>query len=249
MPTVEDTDKIEQPTPEPTPLAKQGSATQPKSEGISGQTGPMPLQKSEGISGKVAPSTTNSQGLFGKFRNWYTNRKTQIINKANDIINKGINTVKEKYNDVKNSINEGYKKGTEKVNQAIEWADKHREGLAKTAGYGLKVFGQLIGIDRLKNAGDTLIEAGNDISNKSDKDNYLKYLLEKQGQFFGNKYITESNFPRIHYSRKPAAYKIYQNRNKYIDEEEAKIARLKKQIQYNQNNTAKSSKRRKKAKK
>ena len=243
MEKVEDTDKIEQRTPEPTPEPTS------KSEGITGQTGPMPLQKSEGISGKIAPSTTNSQGLFGKFRNWYTNRKTQIINKANDIINKGINTVKEKYNDVKNSINEGYKKGTEKVNQAIEWVDKHREGLAKTAGYGLKVFGQLIGIDRLKNAGDTLIEAGNDISNKSDKDKYLKYLSEKQGQFFGNKYITESNFPRIHYSRKPAAYKIYQNRNKYIDEEEAKIARLKKQIQYNQNNTAKSSKRRKKAKK
>ena len=232
MEKVEDTDKIEQRTPEPTPEPTS------KSEGITGQTGPMPLQKSEGISGKVAPSTTNSQGLFGKFRNWYTNRKTQIINKANDIIDKGINTVKE-----------GYKKGTEKVNQAIEWADKNKEGLTKTAGYGFKVIGQLTGIDRFKNAGDTLIEAGNDISNKSDKDKYFKYLSEKQGQFFGNKYITESNFPRIHYSRKPAAYKIYQKRNKYIDEEEAKIARLKKQIQYNQNNTAKSSKRRKKAKK
>ena len=228
MEAVSDTGRIEQPTPEPTP----------KSEGISGQTGPMPLQKSEGISGKVAPSTTNSQGLFGKFRNWYTNRKTQIINKANDIIDKGINTVKE-----------GYKKGTEKVNQAIEWVDKHREGLAKTAGYGLKVFGQLIGIDRLKNAGDTLIEAGNDISNKSDKDKYFKYLLEKQGQFFGNKYITQSNFPRIYYGRKPSGYKIYQKRNKYIDEEEAKIARLKKQIQYNQNKTTKSSKKSRKTKK
>ena len=228
MEAVSDTGRIEQPTPEPTP----------KSEGISGQTGPMPLQKSEGISGKVAPNTTNSQGLIGKFRNWYTNRKTQIINKANDIIDKGINTVKE-----------GYKKGTEKVNQAIEWVDKNKEGLAKTAGYGFKVIGQMTGVDNFKNAGDTLIEAGNDISNKSDKDKYFKYLLEKQGQFFGNKYITQSNFPRIYYGRKPSGYKIYQKRNKYIDEEEAKIARLKKQIQYNQNKTTKSSKKSRKTKK
>ena len=228
MEAVSDTGRIEQPTPEPTP----------KSEGISGQTGPMPLQKSEGISGKVAPNTTNSQGLIGKFRNWYTNRKTQIINKANDIIDKGINTVKE-----------GYKKGTEKVNQAIEWVDKNKEGLAKTAGYGFKVIGQMTGVDNFKNAGDTLIEAGNDISNKSDKDKYYKYLLEKQGQFFGNKYITQSNFPRIYYGRKPSGYKIYQKRNKYIDEEEAKIARLKKQIQYNQNKTTKSSKKSRKTKK
>ena len=228
MEAVSDTGRIEQPTPEPTP----------KSEGISGQTGPMPLQKSEGISGKVAPNTTNSQGLIGKFRNWYTNRKTQIINKANDIIDKGINTVKE-----------GYKKGTEKVNQAIEWVDKNKEGLAKTAGYGFKVIGQMTGVDNFKNAGDTLIEAGNDISNKSDKDKYYKYLLEKQEQFFGNKYITQSNFPRIYYGRKPSGYKIYQKRNKYIDEEEAKIARLKKQIQYNQNKTTKSSKKSRKTKK
>ncbi len=228
MEAVSDTGRIEQPTPEPTP----------KSEGISGQTGPMPLQKSEGISGKVAPNTTNSQGLIGKFRNWYTNRKTQIINKANDIIDKGINTVKE-----------GYKKGTEKVNQAIEWVDKNKEGLAKTAGYGFKVIGQMTGVDNFKNAGDTLIEAGNDISNKSDKDKYFKYLLEKQAQFFGNKYITQSNFPRIYYGRKPSGYKIYQKRNKYIDEEEAKIARLKKQIQYNQNKTTKSSKKSRKTKK
>ena len=228
MEAVSDTGRIEQPTPEPTP----------KSEGISGQTGPMPLQKSEGISGKVAPNTTNSQGLIGKFRNWYTNRKTQIINKANDIIDKGINTVKE-----------GYKKGTEKVNQAIEWVDKNKEGLAKTAGYGFKVIGQMTGVDNFKNAGDTLIEAGNDISNKSDKDKYFKYLLEKQAQFFGNKYITQSNFPRIYYGRKPSGYKIYQKRNKYLDEEEAKIARLKKQIQYNQNKTTKSSKKSRKTKK
>ncbi|WP_289705051.1 hypothetical protein, partial [Bacteroides acidifaciens] len=39
---------------------------------------------------------------------------------------------------------------------------------------------------------------------------------------------TEYQVKTIHYSRKPAAYKIYQNRSKYVDEAEAHIAKLNK---------------------
>ena len=51
---------------------------------------------------------------------------------------------------------------------------------------------------------------------------------------FGNKHIAYADVPRMFYGRKPTRYKMYQRRNKYIDEANEKLNQLKKQIEQKQ---------------
>ena len=88
----------------------------------------------------------------------------------------------------------------------------------------------------LAGAGAGIYSLASGIEEGEGKKALEKAIAERQPNPFGNQSIIYSDMPRIHYSRKPAAYKIYQNpmppHKKYVVEVERKEARLKQQKKY-----------------
>ena len=136
------------------------------------------------------------------------------------------------------------------VKDATNWVWNNKAEILKTGGEAVKDIGATIGNPILMAAGAGAQAAGNGlerIENKAKKSELEQLLEERNSRLFGNKHVTYSDFPRIHYGRKPTA--LYQKRNMFDDGEEAKIEQLKRKIEYQQRQGSTSSKKKKKSKK
>ena len=156
-------------------------------------------------SGKYIQSTTPDSGgsTFGKF------------------INNAWNSVKSGFGKVSKFI------GDSAVGKAGKWAWKNKAPILNTVGGATQAFGTITGNPAAIGIGKGLTTIASGIKEGEVKAALEKNIAERQPNPLGNG-VMYADFPRIHYSRKPAAYKIYQGRNKYVDEAEAHIARLNK---------------------
>lgn len=156
-------------------------------------------------SGKYIQSTTPDSGgsTFGKF------------------INNAWNSVKSGFGKVSKFI------GDSAVGKAGKWAWKNKAPILNTIGGATQAFGTITGNPAAIGIGKGLTTIASGIKEGEVKAALEKNIAERQPNPLGSN-VMYADFPRIHYSRKPAAYKIYQNRSKYVDEAEAHIAKLNK---------------------
>ncbi|KAK8839752.1 hypothetical protein M9Y10_022233 [Tritrichomonas musculus] len=180
---------------------------------------------------KYVPPMTQSEGISGKF--------IKRIHQAYDRLTGG------------RPINRS-REWKEKVDKFKNWAWDNKGEILRTGGEIMDVVADTTGNKYFKGGAKIMKATGNGIQNieNNEAQKLIDQMVdERNKRLFGNKYVAYSDFPRIHYSRKPVAYKIYQGRNKYVDEAEAKLARLKKQREYNQIKSLKKAKRKRKGKK
>lgn len=156
-------------------------------------------------SGKYIQSTTPDSGgsTFGKF------------------INNAWNSVKSGFGKVSKFI------GDSAVGKAGKWVWKNKIPVLNTVGGATQAFGTITGNPAAIGIGKGLTTIASGIREGEVKAALEKNIAERQPNPLGSN-VMYADFPRIHYSRKPAAYKIYQNRSKYVDEAEAHIAKLNK---------------------
>ena len=139
--------------------------------------------------------------------------------------------------------------GDSAVGKFGKWAWKNKVPIMSTVGGALQGVGVVTGNPALAGVGKGLSIAAGAIKAGEAKKALEREIAERQPNPNGNQSMAYSDMPRIHYSRKPAAYKIYQNPNipallneggppmpsyhkKYVDEVERKNARLKHQKKY-----------------
>ena len=139
--------------------------------------------------------------------------------------------------------------GDSGIGKAGKWVWKNKVPIMSTVGGALQGVGVITGNPALAGVGKGLSIAAGAIKAGEAKKALEKTIAERQPNPYGDQSLTYSDMPRIHYSRKPAAYKIYQNPNipallneggppmpsyhkKYVDEVERKNARLKHQKKY-----------------
>ena len=116
------------------------------------------------------------------------------------------------------------------------WVWKNKVPILKTVGAAVQTAGAATANPALAGAGAGIYSLASGIEEGEGKKALEKAIAERQPNPFGNQSTIYSDMPRIHYSRKPAAYKIYQNpmppHKKYVVEVERKEARLKQQKKY-----------------
>ncbi len=169
---------------EPPPFAKQASAP---------QAIPPPTPAPPPVPPPMTTTKTNSEGIVGKFMN--------KINRAYDKITDG----KSKNNDEE----------VKKAKDRLKWAWDNKGEIFKTGGEIAEAIGEATDNKYLKAGAKTMNTIGNGferIENK-DREKELKMKLgDLNRDILGNYYLNYLNYPRIHYSRKPASYKIYRNK-------------------------------------
>ncbi len=181
---------------EPPPFAKQASTPQAM---------PPPTPAPPPVPPPMTTTKTNSEGIVGKFMN--------KINRAYDKITDG----KSKNNDEE----------VKKAKDRLKWAWDNKGEIFKTGGEIAEAIGEATDNKYLKAGAKTMNTIGNGferIENK-DREKELKMKLgDLNRDILGNYYLNYLNYPRIHYSRKPASYKIYRNK-KYVIKRRRKTRR------------------------
>ncbi len=117
--------------------------------------------------------------------------------------------------------------GDSAVGKAGKWVWKNKAPILNTIGGATQAFGAITGNPAAIGIGKGMTTIASGIKEGEAKAAIEKAIAERQPNPLGSN-VMYADFPRIHYSRKPAAYKIYQNRSKYADEAEAHIAKLNK---------------------
>lgn len=153
---------------------------------------------------RVEPSTPqNSSGFLGKFINSAWNSVKSGVGKASKWIEDSA------------------------IGKAGKWISKNKVPILNTVGGAAQAFGAITGNPAVAGIGKGMMMAADGIKEGEAKAALQKSIAERQPNPLGSN-VAQSHFPRIYYGRKPAAYKIYQNRSKYVDEAEAHIAKLNK---------------------
>lgn len=111
-----------------------------------------------------------------------------------------------------NGIKSGYGKaskwiGDSAVGKAGKWAWKNKVPILNTVGGALQGAGVITGNPAILAAGKGLSVVANGIQEGEAKKALEKVINERQPNPYGNQYVPYSDFPRIHYSRKPLSYK------------------------------------------
>ena len=141
------------------------------------------------------PMTTqnNSEGITGK-----------LMNKLNKAYNK-ITDGKPKNNDEQ----------VRKMKERLKWVWDNKTELIKGGGEIAEAIGNAtdnkyvkVGAKVIKSLG----ESSERIDNKEKKKELEKKIGDINNELLANYYLNSLNYPRIHYSRKPSGYKIYQGR-------------------------------------
>ncbi len=131
------------------------------------------------------------------------------------------------WNTVKSGVGKASKfVGDSTVGKAGKWVWKNKAPILNTIGGAAQGFGAITANPTAIGIGKGLSTLASGIREGEVKAALQKTIAERQPNPLGSN-IGYEDFPRIHYSRKPTAYKIYQNRSKYVDEAEAHIARTK----------------------
>ena len=158
---------------------------------------PPPTPAPPPVPPPMTTTKTNSEGIVGKFMN--------KINRAYDKITDG----KSKNNDEE----------VKKAKDRLKWAWDNKGEIFKTGGEIAEAIGEATDNKYLKAGAKTMNTIGNGferIENK-DREKELKMKLgDLNRDILGNYYLNYLNYPRIHYSRKPASYKIYRNKKYFI---------------------------------
>lgn len=178
---------------------------------------------------KYVPPMTQSEGISGKF--------IKRIHQAYDRLTGG------------RPINRS-REWKEKVDKFKNWAWDNKGEILRTGGEIMDVVADTTGNKYFKGGAKIMKATGNGIQNieNNEAQKLIDQMVdERNKRLFGNKYVAYSDFPRIHYGRKPTA--LYQKRNMFDDGEEAKIEQLKRKIEYQQRHGSTSSKKKKKSKK
>lgn len=175
-------------------------------------------------SNRIVNSTPKYEGFFGKW-------------------------IKRPWNGIKSGFGKAGKWiGDSKVGKAGKWAWKNKVPIMSTVGGAMQGLGIATGNPAMAGIGSGLSLLSNGIQEGEAKKALEQAIAERQPNPFGNNNIAYTDMPRIHYSRKPAAMKIYQNPNaqallqeggpetpsqkKYVDEVERKEAQMKQQKKY-----------------
>ena len=121
------------------------------------------------------------------------------------------------------------------------WVKNNKTDIIHTSADVADVIGNMSGNKKWNTYADIARTAANGLERMEDNKKMNEILAERNSRLFGNKHVAYSDFPRIHYGRKPTTL---------LDEgEEAKIERLKRQIKYQHRQGSTSSKKKKKSKK
>ena len=153
----------------------------------------------------IAPPTQKSGGGFmGKFLNNAWNTVKSGVGKASKFI------------------------GDSAVGKAGKWAWKNKAPILNVLGGAAQAFGTITGNPAVAGFGKGMIITANGIKEGEAKAAIEKAIAERQPNPLGNG-VWYSDFPRIYYGREPAGYKIYQKRNKLLEEAREQLAQLKSQ--------------------
>ena len=140
------------------------------------------------------------------------------------------NSIGRFFNNTFNSVKSGFGKASKfisnsKIGKVGRWAWKNKAPILNTIGGATHAYGVITANPAAVGIGKGLNTIASGIKEGEAKTALQKAIAERQPNPL-NSNVSYSDYPRIHYSRKPASYKIYQNHN---NEEEAHIARLRKQ--------------------
>ena len=140
-----------------------------------------------------------------------------------------------------------------KIGEGWDWVKKNKANIMAFGGGALQAAGAVTGNPGLLIAGKGLTAGASMIKEGEAKDALEKAIEDRQSNPYGN--LAYSDFPRIHYSRKPAGFKIYntfakqdllydnisnlRSGTKYVDEVEKKEAQAKQQKKYRKKNKVK----------
>ena len=100
--------------------------------------------------------------------------------------------------------------GDSGIGKAGKWVWKNKVPIMSTVGGALQGVGVITGNPALAGVGKGLSIAAGAIKAGEAKKALEKTIAERQPNPYGDQSIAYTDMPRIHYSRKPAAYKIYQ---------------------------------------
>lgn len=118
------------------------------------------------------------------------------------------------------------------------WINNNKAEILQGAADVGDIIGEATGNNKWNVAADVVRVVGKTAGQIDDKNSQEKLLAqliqERNARMFGNKHIAYADVPRMFYGRKPTRYKMYQRRNKYIDEANEKLNQLKKQIEQKQ---------------
>ena len=99
------------------------------------------------------------------------------------------------------------------VGKAWDWTKKNKANIMAIAGGAAQAAGVMTGNPGLYVAGNGIMKGAEMIKEGEAKKALEKAIAERQPNPYSNGNIAYSDFPRIHYSKKPVAYKIYQRKN------------------------------------
>ena len=120
----------------------------------------------------------------------------------------------------------------------VNWINNNKAEILQGAADVGDIIGEATGNNKWNVAAGVTRAAGQTLGQIDDKNSQEKLLAqliqERNARMFGNKHIAYADVPRMFYGRKPTRYKMYQRRNKYIDEANEKLNQLKKQIEQKQ---------------
>ena len=120
----------------------------------------------------------------------------------------------------------------------VNWINNNKAEILQGAADVGDIIGEATGNNKWNVAADVVRVVGKTAGQIDDKNSQEKLLAqliqERNARTFGNKHIAYADVPRMFYGRKPTRYKMYQRRNKYIDEANEKLNQLKKQIEQKQ---------------
>lgn len=178
---------------------------EPAPTSLAKQPMPMPSPAPPPVPPPMTTTKANSEGITGKFMN--------KLNRAYDKITDG----KPKNNDEE----------VKKTKERLKWAWDNKSEILKTGGKIGQIVGEATGNKYVKAGAEAMEKIGNGFERMENKDRE-KELEKKLGDInrdiLGNYYLNYLNYPRIHYSRKPASYKIYRNK-KYAIKKRRKTRR------------------------
>ncbi len=141
------------------------------------------------------PMTTqnNSEGIAGKF----------------------VNKLKKAYNKMTDGIPKNNYEHVNKMKERLKWAWDNKTELLIGGGEIAETIGNAtdnkyvkVGAKVIKSLG----ESSERIDNKEKKKELEKKIGDVNNELLANYYLNSLNYPRIHYSRKPSGYKIYQGK-------------------------------------
>ena len=136
-------------------------------------------------------------------------------NNSEGIAGKFVNKLKKAYNKMTDGIPKNNYEHVNKMKERLKWAWDNKTELLKGGGEIAESIGNAtdnkyvkVGAKVIKSLG----ESSERIDNKEKKKELEKKIGDVNNELLANYYLNSLNYPRIHYSRKPSGYKIYQGK-------------------------------------